>query len=101
MAEVSPFSLGASPRSRRSQQVWRRRNKPVSIFILVAPSVARALPDALLDLAQKRVVGRPLGRTKFARNDLLDFFRQLARDVGLAATEQKRAQAAREPALQC
>ena len=49
-----------------------------------------AFPDALLDLAQKRVVGRPLGWTKLARNDLLDFFRQLARDVGFAATEEKR-----------
>ena len=59
-----------------------------------------AFPDALLDLAQKRVVGRPLGWTELARNDLLDFLRQFARDVGFATAKEKWSKAARETPLQ-
>src|SRR4030095_17044532 len=59
-----------------------------------------AFPHALLDLAQKRVVGRPLGWTELARNDLFDFLRQFARHVGFATAKEKWSKAARETPLQ-
>ena len=58
--------------------------------------ICATFPDPLLDLAQKGVVGRPLGWTELARNDLLDFLRQFARDIGFTTTKEEWSKAARE-----
>ncbi len=50
--------------------------------------VRPARAETLLDFAQKRVVGRALGRAQLARHALLDFIRQLARAVGFAEAEE-------------
>ena len=62
--------------------------------------VRTARADPLSNFVQERVVSLALRRAKVARDHLFDLFRQLARDVGLAATEQKRTQAARETTLE-
>jgi hypothetical protein len=62
--------------------------------------VRSARSETLLNLAQERIVGRALGRTQFARDDLLDLFRQLAGHVGFAAAKEKRANPAGKATLQ-